>query len=879
MRFFVKLRRFFHFLIKFDAIIAPNCLQIYYFCYNGVNGFKMRRLNSVSLACEKRRRKIKSRESVMAENIGNFNNLYSRMTAGLRQAMRAADSMCQAKRISFIGTEALLYGILSLDNNVTRVLEKNRVTLNAYTIQLNAYYSRQKFVRVGLSPNAKAAMLKAEELANRLKLSYISDEFLALGIMSVNGCAMNILRRIARDTDSIQNELYNIIVGNVDESGRDITIHYGEQSSGIYEYEPNEKLNALSEFGYDLTRKAYEGKLDPVIGRDKEIEQIIRILSRRTKNSPMLIGEPGVGKSAVVEGLAQEIVSGKVPDVLRGKTVFSLDLTSLIAGAKFRGEFEERFRTAVNFIVNSGNIIVFIDEIHNIMGAGSTGESSMDAAEMLKPMLARGEFQIIGATTTEEYGKYIEKDSAFARRFQTINVQAPSIPDAIRILQGLRDKYEAHHRVEIKDEAIECAVKLTERYITDRYLPDKAIDVMDEAAARAKLSACAPEEDINKYEQKIKELGVDREYAIRCNNLAEIKKIDEEIEKNRVAYKNIRNRALLKKSNVRPSINGEDIAQIISERTGVPVMKINEEESDRLMNLESELHSRVIGQDDAVEEVAKAIRRSRAGLSDPNRPIGSFIFAGPTGVGKTELSKALANVIFGNENMLIRLDMSEYMEKISITKLIGAPPGYAGYDEEGILTGKVRRMPYSVVLFDEIEKAHPDIFDIMLQILDDGRVTDSKGRVVDFRNTVIIMTSNCGASDAIGLEDEYEFEDAVNDALKARFRPEFLNRIDDIIVFKKLTKRECAKIAEILLNKLKERLKEQGINLIVKESAVDLILKSGYSDTYGVRPLKRAIQKLLENMLADEIISGGITSGETVSVFADDDIIDYKIEK
>ncbi len=815
----------------------------------------------------------------MAENIGNFNYLYSRMTAGLRQAMRAADSMCQTKRISCIGTEALLYGILSLDNNVTRVLEKNRVTLNAYTIQLNAYYARQKAVRTGLSPNAKAAMLKAEELANRLKVSYISDEFLALGIMSVNGCAMNILRRIARDTDSIQNELYNIIVGNVDESGRDVTIHYGEQTSGIYEYEPNEKLNALSEFGYDLTRKAYEGKLDPVIGRDKEIEQIIRILSRRTKNSPMLIGEPGVGKSAVVEGLAQEIVSGKVPDVLRGKTVFSLDLTSLIAGAKFRGEFEERFRTAVNFIINSGNIIVFIDEIHNIMGAGSTGESSMDAAEMLKPMLARGEFQIIGATTTEEYGKYIEKDSAFARRFQTINVQAPSIPDAIRILQGLRDKYEAHHRVEIKDEAIECAVKLSERYITDRYLPDKAIDVMDEAAARAKLSACAPEEDINKYEQKIKELGVDREYAIRCNNLAEIKKIDEEIEKNRVAYKNIRNRALLKKSNVRPSINGEDIAQIISERTGVPVMKINEEESDRLMNLEAELHSRVIGQDDAVEEVAKAIRRSRAGLSDPNRPIGSFIFAGPTGVGKTELSKALANVIFGNENMLIRLDMSEYMEKISITKLIGAPPGYAGYDEEGILTGKVRRMPYSVVLFDEIEKAHPDIFDIMLQILDDGRVTDSKGRVVDFRNTVIIMTSNCGASDAIGLEDEYEFEDAVNDALKKRFRPEFLNRIDDIIVFKKLTKRECAKIAEILLNKLKERLKEQGINLIVKESAVDLILKSGYSDTYGVRPLKRAIQKLLENMLADEIISGGITSGETVSVFADDDIIDYKIEK
>ena len=815
----------------------------------------------------------------MAENIGNFNNLYSRMTAGLRQAMRAADSMCQAKRISCIGTEALLYGILSLDNNVTRVLEKNRVTLNAYTIQLNAYYARQKAVRIGLSPNSKAAMLKAEELANRLKLSYISDEFLALGIMSVNGCAMNILRRIARDTDSIQSELYNIIVGNVDESGRDITIHYGEQTSGIYEYEPNEKLNALSEFGYDLTRKAYEGKLDPVIGRDKEIEQIIRILSRRTKNSPMLIGEPGVGKSAVVEGLAQEIVSGKVPDVLRGKTVFSLDLTSLIAGAKFRGEFEERFRTAVNFIINSGNIIVFIDEIHNIMGAGSTGESSMDAAEMLKPMLARGEFQIIGATTTEEYGKYIEKDSAFARRFQTINVQAPSIPDAIRILQGLRDKYEAHHRVEIKDEAIECAVKLTERYITDRYLPDKAIDVMDEAAARAKLSACAPEEDINKYEQKIKELGVDREYAIRCNNLAEIKKIDEEIEKNRVAYKNIRNRALLKKSNVRPSINGEDIAQIISERTGVPVMKINEEESDRLMNLESELHSRVIGQDDAVEEVAKAIRRSRAGLSDPNRPIGSFIFAGPTGVGKTELSKALASVIFGNENMLIRLDMSEYMEKISITKLIGAPPGYAGYDEEGILTGKVRRMPYSVVLFDEIEKAHPDIFDIMLQILDDGRVTDSKGRVVDFRNTVIIMTSNCGASDAINFEDEYEFEDAVNDALKERFRPEFLNRIDDIIVFKKLTKRECAQIAEILLNKLKARLKEQGINLIVKESAVDLILKSGYSDTYGVRPLKRAIQKLLENMLADEIISGGITSGETVSVFADDDIIDYKIEK
>ncbi len=807
--------------------------------------------------------------------------MFGKMTSSLRQAMRNAEDICRKNGTDCIGTEAVLYGLLSVDSRVCR-------TMNVFNVNTKTYYNQLKLTfkqterRSGHTPNLKSVLERAAKIASKSLVNYISEEHVMLSILLMPGCtAMNLLRCMNVDIDAIKNKLMEIVCSQLDPQLAGSIIDRNEETTGIYEYVPNDHLAELSDFGYDLTKKALEGKLDPVIGRAKEIEKIVQILSRRTKNNPLLIGEPGVGKSAVVEGLAQEIVAGRVPDVLRGKTIFCLDLSRLIAGSKFRGEFEERIKKTINFIVNSGDIVVFIDEIHNVMGAGSTGENSMDAAEILKPALARGEFQIIGATTTEEYTKYIEKDSAFARRLQAIKVEAPSVNDAIEILKGLRDKYEAHHRVAIKDEAIVSAVKLSERYITDRFLPDKAIDIIDEAAAKAKLQACAPQRELQEHEDKIKELSLEREYAARCGNVADVKKIETAIERSKIELTKIYNRHLDTKANKRPSIDGEDVAKIVGEKTGIPLTKINEEESDRLINLEADLKERVIGQEDAIAEVAKAIRRARAGLSDPQRPIGSFIFAGPTGVGKTELTKALAQVLFGDDNMLIRIDMSEYMEKHSVSKLIGAPPGYAGYEEEGFLTGKVRRKPYSVVLFDEIEKAHPDVFDIMLQILDDGRLTDSRGRLIDFKNTVIIMTSNCGASvkGEYDFYEDYALEERVNEALKEHFRPEFLNRIDDVIVFRKLNREECSQIADIFIAKLKKRLEEKNITLNVSSSAMDLILKVGYSEIYGVRPLKRAIQKLLEDMLADEIISGGIAEGETVSVFADGDILDYKVDR
>lgn len=643
----------------------------------------------------------------------------------------------------------------------------------------------------------------------------------------------------------------------------------------------NENLienSPLKDFGYDLTTLAENGKLDPVIGRDEEIDRVIRSLSRRTKNAPILVGEPGVGKSAVVEGLAQRIVEGAVPDNLMGKRIFSLNLSELVAGAKYRGEFEERFKTAINYLKENKDIILFIDEIHNLAGAGS-GE--MDAAEIIKPELARGELRVIGATTTDEYRKYIESDSALERRFQQVIVNPPKAEDAKKILAGLRDKYEAYHKVIISDEAIIAAVDLSERYIPERSLPDKAIDLIDEAAARARMNVTGFSSEIKEKEDNLNELLNERDYCIDNGDSIQLNIVENNIIRLKNEIEILKTGRLDLRSQSRQVICREDIAEIISEQTEIPISRIGEEESRRLLNLEEELHKRVVGQNEAVCAVSRAIRRARASLKDPKRPSGSFIFVGPTGVGKTELSKSLAEAVFGDENSLIRIDMSEYMEKQDVSKLIGAPPGLVGYEEEGQLTEKVRKHPYSLVLFDEIEKAHPDIFNIMLQILDDGRLTDNKGRLVDFKNTIIIMTSNIGAGEVAEKRKEAgeiefaEEQEIMSDALKKRFRPEFLNRVDDIITFRKLEKEECGKIVGLLLHGLKKRLDELGITLTVDLTAEELILEHGYDPEYGARPLKRIIQREVEDMLSEELIAKRISRGDNVLVSGENGLIVY----
>ena len=825
---------------------------------------------------------------------------FSKFSINLQKAIKLSLDAARYYGTTYVGSEHVLFGILNVPEcRACKILTAVGVREPAY---------RTAFVRAlnkgakisGFTPRTKSMFDKACEFAidHDGPGAPVGSEYMLLAILvDDESFAVRILRALGIDIDALLSALDEEMGEPEPDPDYDMyeSIFRQQHAKNGGMREPGaERAKAPVpsdlRFGTDLTQKAREGKIDPVIGRKKEIDKIIQVLSRRTKNNPVLIGEPGVGKSAVVEGLAQAIVKGEVPDLLLGKTVFALDLPGMLAGAKYRGDFEERLKEIVENIQKSGNVILFIDEIHNIVGAGASADNSMDAANILKPMLARGELQTIGATTIDEYRKYIEKDPALERRFTPVNVEQPSVEETIEILRGLRDKYEAHHKVTISDDAIVAAASLSDRYITDRFLPDKAIDLIDEAASRARLDSYNGPAGIKEKEQEIERLVAEKNKAVRKDDFLAAQNILQQIKKTEGEIESIRADWEKNRGENHASIGSEDVAKIVAGWTGIPVVKLTEEESQRLLHLEDELHKRVIGQEEAVSAVAKAIRRARAGLKDPNRPIGSFIFVGPTGVGKTELSKALAAAMFGDERLMIRLDMSEFMEKHSVSKLIGAPPGYVGFDDAGgQLTEKIRRKPYSVVLFDEIEKAHPDVFNVLLQILDDGRLTDSKGRVVSFKNTIIIMTSNVGAGKVnemrrLGFagasqEDEAEYDrmkEKISDELKEQFKPEFLNRVDEIIIFHKLSREDAAKVCDLFLSVLCERLKKREIELDVSNAAKDLLLDEGYDPVYGARPLKRVIQRRLEDAISEEILANKIASGQKVLADAKDGKIVFR---
>ncbi len=789
----------------------------------------------------------------------------------LKRVIAAAEKAAADYGTSYVGSEHLLYGMFAVpESTAGMLLAEAKISAKKYAslFRNNVSHDRSFY---GYTPRTKYLIEIAvgfSSSASKRNGFLTGSEHLLLAILRMDDClAVSILRGMGADIDALAERTEAFINDDTVPSEEATNSVPFELTRSLPTAEQEEEYKSLLQYGTDLTRRAREGKLDPVIGRRKEIEKVIQILSRRSKNNPVLIGEPGVGKSAVVEGLAQAIVLGEVPDLLRDKMVFSLDLTGLLAGAKFRGDFEERLKKVMETVVKDKNIILFIDEIHMIVGAGSTADSTMDASNILKPMLARGELQTVGATTQEEYRKYIEKDAALERRFTPVLVEQPSVEDTVVILTGLKDKYEAHHNIVITDEAIEAAARLSDRYITDRFLPDKAIDLIDEAASRARLNSYNGPVELHEAEDRLTRLVADREKAWKWKEFerasriaAEMQKLSEQISEMKDAWNRKRNTTHL-------SIGADDIAEIVSARTGVPVLKLTQAESDRLMHLEEELHRRIIGQDEAVCAVARAIRRARAGLKEPNKPIGSFIFVGPTGVGKTDLCKALAECLFGDENLMIRLDMSEYMEKGSVSKLIGAPPGYVGYeDTQGALTERLRRKPYSVVLFDEIEKAHPDVFNVLLQLLDDGRLTDSRGRTTDCKNTVVILTSNVGAhavrEPRLGFsasEDARAYENMkenIEAALKAQLRPEFLNRLDEIVIFHKLSREDAAKICGKMLESLRKRLLEHGIDLKVSARARNKLVDEGYNDEYGARPLRRAVLKFVEDPLSERILTG-----------------------
>ena len=804
-------------------------------------------------------------------------------TGRAEKVLEIAKDFSEEHNYPFIGTEHILYGLIAEGEGLaSKILASQGLTeeyVEQEILKIDGVMDT-KADEVDFTPRAKRIIENSRRESKRMGQNYVGTEHILLSLMrEIDSVAVRILIDANIDPQRIFADLLKLL----------------SEDSPVSPFRENDEMNeknsdtpTLNQYGKYLTTLAKEGKLDPVIGRDSEITRIIEILSRRTKNNPVLIGEPGVGKTAVVEGLAQMIVDSKVPEVLKNKKVVSLDMSAMIAGAKYRGDFEERLKKSLNEIKQNGNIILFIDELHTIIGAGSA-EGAMDAANILKPLLSRGEVQIIGATTLSEYRKYIEKDSALERRFQSVIVDEPSTEDTINILKGLKDKYEAHHKVKISEDAIEAAVNLSKRYINDRFLPDKAIDLIDEACSKIKLKSVTMPEKVTKLEKEIKKVNKDKEEAIIAQSFEdaakfrdkekELKKKLEE-EKNKWKKSEQKNEAL---------VTSEDICDVISSWTKIPVSKLTKKESEKLKELDTKLKERVIGQDEAVEALARAIKRARVGLKDEKRPIGSFIFLGPTGVGKTELTKALAENLFGDENSMIRFDMSEFMEPHSVSKLIGSPPGYVGYDEGGQLTEQVRRKPYSIILFDEIEKAHPDVFNILLQILEDGRLTDSNGRTVSFKNTVIIMTSNIGArsiteNKTIGFmsktdatKDYEKTKNEVMDELKRAFRPEFLNRLDDIVVFKKLSEESVEKITRLMLKDFEKLVENKNIKISIDESLVKFIAKTGFDTVYGARPLRRAIQSNVEDKFAEKMLDGEINAKDNVIVkYSDGEV---KIEK
>ena len=786
----------------------------------------------------------------------------------------------------YVGTEHVLIGLTKVKNGVAaKALEElGIVTEDIFeAVEDQVGCGNKKATSIYMTPRVKHVLELAVQVANRMNHNYVGTEHILLGLLSDGGgVAVGILRAMNIRTDDIVEAIRHILGSSTNGN------HSGQEGANN-----NGDLGELTDFSTDLNESAKQGKIDPVIGRDTEIQRVIQILSRRTKNNPVLIGEPGVGKTAIAEGLAQRIVNGNVPEILRNKRIISLSISSMLAGAKYRGEFEERLKKAIDEVQQHDDMIIFIDEIHTLVGAGAT-EGAMDAANILKPALARGEFQVIGATTLDEYKKHIEKDAALERRFQPVQVGEPNEEDALEILRGLRDRYEAFHKAKITDEALKAAVTLSSRYITDRFLPDKAIDVVDEAASKVRMKVFSAAPDVKALEDRLNTVKKEKEAAVTSQDFEKAAKLRDE---EQALVKEIDDKKTVAKeeSDQKLIVTEDDIAAVVAQWTGIPVAKIAEEESETLLHLEDELHKRVIGQDDAVTAVAKAVRRARAGLKDPKRPIGSFLFLGPTGVGKTELARALASSLFGDESAMIRLDMSEYMEKHTVSRLVGAPPGYVGYEEGGQLTDAVRRKPYSVILLDEVEKAHADFFNILLQVLDDGRLTDSQGRTVDFRNTVIIMTSNLGAkalhknSTELGflapkkaeshtndskIKDFKEAKKSVLDAVKRHFRPEFLNRIDEMIVFHPLTEEDLTKIVTILMSDVTKRLEERDLHLEITPEAMKLLVKEGSDFTMGARPLKRAIQRLIEDPVSDLILKGEAIAGKTIKANAkDNDIV------